>query len=214
MTYADPTTAPAGTRVQDSAGTLATVTGFTLDGSSVGVRFDDGGTHVAPVSHRRWTVVVPSAVDRRAARRDVWSSDPDRTTRREHGSAAVGVLCAVAGVVVAGLAGFGIGAVSGPDTVTVPAPVPAAPMVKVVDHYLDTLPPCEYEDSANCIWDASEQGNGEGISFVDIDGTAYYADGEYGTWNGFVRGEVIVCDDGSEVARDVTLDGIPWAACQ
>lgn len=37
---------------------------------------------------------------------------------------------------------------------------------------LDT--PCEYEDSTNCVWVASEQGNGAGQSFLDIDGTAYY----------------------------------------
>ena len=36
------------------------------------------------------------------------------------------------------------------------------------------LAPCEFEDSANCYWDASERGNGQGDSFVDVDGTAYY----------------------------------------
>lgn len=35
---------------------------------------------------------------------------------------------------------------------------------------------CEYEDSTNCIWDAKNQGNGEGHSFVDIDGSVYYTD--------------------------------------
>lgn len=39
------------------------------------------------------------------------------------------------------------------------------------------LPPCEYEDSANCSWDASTAGNGVGTSFYDIGGTAYYQDG-------------------------------------
>jgi hypothetical protein len=39
---------------------------------------------------------------------------------------------------------------------------------------LAPLPPCEYEDSENCFWDAGEAGNGEGTSFVDIDGTPYY----------------------------------------
>jgi hypothetical protein len=37
-----------------------------------------------------------------------------------------------------------------------------------------TLTPCEHEDSRNCYWDADERGNGEGVSFVDIDGVAYY----------------------------------------
>jgi hypothetical protein len=36
------------------------------------------------------------------------------------------------------------------------------------------LPPCEYEDSRNCYWDAQEMGNGEGRSFYDIDGVVYY----------------------------------------
>ena len=30
------------------------------------------------------------------------------------------------------------------------------------------LPPCEYEDSTNCSWDARHQGNGQGTSFVSI----------------------------------------------
>jgi hypothetical protein len=38
------------------------------------------------------------------------------------------------------------------------------------------LTPCEQEDSANCYWDAGTSGNGVGTSFVDIDGTAYYAE--------------------------------------
>lgn len=33
-----------------------------------------------------------------------------------------------------------------------------------------TLAPCQYEDSANCYWDASTRGNGNGNSFVDING--------------------------------------------
>lgn len=35
------------------------------------------------------------------------------------------------------------------------------------------LPACPTEDSTNCVWDAQEQGNGLGTSFVDIDGTLY-----------------------------------------
>lgn len=30
--------------------------------------------------------------------------------------------------------------------------------------------PCEYEDSTNCYWSASTQGNGYGQSFVDVAG--------------------------------------------
>lgn len=36
------------------------------------------------------------------------------------------------------------------------------------------LPPCQYEDSANCAWDASEAGNGVGSSFVDLGGRVFY----------------------------------------
>lgn len=36
--------------------------------------------------------------------------------------------------------------------------------------------PCEHEDSTNCSWNAQVQGNGEGDSFVDIGGTAFYID--------------------------------------
>lgn len=34
--------------------------------------------------------------------------------------------------------------------------------------------PCASEDAPNCTWTAAEHGNGLGVSFVDIDGTAYY----------------------------------------
>jgi hypothetical protein len=34
--------------------------------------------------------------------------------------------------------------------------------------------PCASEDSINCTWDATQQGNGQGSSFTDINGTAYY----------------------------------------
>ena len=34
--------------------------------------------------------------------------------------------------------------------------------------------PCPNEGSANCYWDAAAQGNGQGTSFIDVGGTAYY----------------------------------------
>ena len=44
-------------------------------------------------------------------------------------------------------------------------------------------PPCEYEDSNNCFWDAGESGNGEGHSFYasERDGKVcvYYAEPSY-----------------------------------
>ena len=41
---------------------------------------------------------------------------------------------------------------------------------------MDLLTPCPTEDSANCVWDATIQGNGHGQSFIDIGGTAYTLD--------------------------------------
>jgi len=35
------------------------------------------------------------------------------------------------------------------------------------------LPPCQWEDSTNCYWDAGERGNGLGTSFYDIGGISY-----------------------------------------
>jgi len=69
---------------------------------------------------------------------------------------------------------LGIRAMASSDAAE-PAPHPtvtvtASPEVKVVY----TLPECEEEDSRNCIWHADQSGNGEGVSFVDIDGVAYY----------------------------------------
>lgn len=49
-----------------------------------------------------------------------------------------------------------------------------APVVEEGAPEVTTL--CETEDATNCIWDAQNQGNGEGQSFIDIDGTAVYYD--------------------------------------
>jgi hypothetical protein len=38
------------------------------------------------------------------------------------------------------------------------------------------MPPCEYEDSTNCYWNAKERGNGFGHSFVSINGRSYFLD--------------------------------------
>jgi hypothetical protein len=38
-----------------------------------------------------------------------------------------------------------------------------------------TIPACATEDSTNCYWDATEHGNGSGQSFIDVNGTPYYA---------------------------------------
>jgi hypothetical protein len=42
---------------------------------------------------------------------------------------------------------------------------------------IPSLPPCPTEDSDNCVWLASEQGNGQGQSFYTIMGdTTYFAE--------------------------------------
>lgn len=42
------------------------------------------------------------------------------------------------------------------------------------DYLLPDLPPCPTEDSDNCIWLASQQGNGQGHSFYTIMGETTY----------------------------------------
>lgn len=44
------------------------------------------------------------------------------------------------------------------------------------------LPPCEFEDSQNCYWDASERGNGVGNDFIDVDGVVTYTTPEVVTY--------------------------------
>ena len=46
---------------------------------------------------------------------------------------------------------------------------------------VDVLPPCEYEDSSDCYWLATERGNRKGNSFVDIDGLLFTWDGKIET---------------------------------
>lgn len=42
----------------------------------------------------------------------------------------------------------------------------------------DALPACATEDSTNCYWDAETMGNGEGLSFIDVDGETFYEEVE------------------------------------
>lgn len=44
----------------------------------------------------------------------------------------------------------------------------------VVPDTAPILPSCATEDSTNCVWNADTQGNGQGRSFIDLDGIAYY----------------------------------------
>lgn len=48
--------------------------------------------------------------------------------------------------------------------------------VVILPHWIayTLVPECATEDSSNCYWDANFQGNGQGNSFIDINGTAYY----------------------------------------
>lgn len=43
-------------------------------------------------------------------------------------------------------------------------------------HPTYTLPPCQLEDDLNCYWDAATMGNGTGHSFINLNGSYYYAD--------------------------------------
>jgi hypothetical protein len=60
------------------------------------------------------------------------------------------------------------------------------------------LKPCKSEDSLNCYWDASKQGNGRGMSFIaDQDGHVTYVS----TFNdGFTEGKSDDCEQGFQLA--------------
>lgn len=61
---------------------------------------------------------------------------------------------------------------------------PRDPIYKVYDENGDTgrialvLTECTTEDSDNCYWDAATMGNGEGTSFVVIDGVVFFPEME------------------------------------
>lgn len=40
--------------------------------------------------------------------------------------------------------------------------------------FIASLPECPTEDSTNCIWHADVSGNGEGSTFIDINGWVIY----------------------------------------
>lgn len=67
----------------------------------------------------------------------------------------VGTLLSVAGIVANAIAAN-------------PTPAPEPKQATII------LPPCPTEDSNNCYWDAQSRGNGQGTSFVVIDGVVYY----------------------------------------
>lgn len=54
---------------------------------------------------------------------------------------------------------------------------PELPQVEIQREFY--IPACEFEDSTNCFWDAEVSGNSEGVSFVDIGGTAYYPESSF-----------------------------------
>lgn len=49
-------------------------------------------------------------------------------------------------------------------------------LIATPDPATNLVPQCVTEDSINCHWDAAEQGNGVGRSFVDVNGTLFYKD--------------------------------------
>lgn len=46
-------------------------------------------------------------------------------------------------------------------------------MIALIVAVILGLPLCPTEDSSQCVWVAEIQGNGDGISFVDLDGELY-----------------------------------------
>jgi len=55
-------------------------------------------------------------------------------------------------------------------------PVPAGEPTTPTGGYFPTLNlrPCLVEDDENCYWDAARMGNGQGTSFIRLDGITYY----------------------------------------
>lgn len=55
-------------------------------------------------------------------------------------------------------------------------PVPAGEPTTPNGGYFPTLElrPCQVEDDDNCYWDAARMGNGQGTSFITVDGITYY----------------------------------------
>lgn len=71
---------------------------------------------------------------------------------------------------------------------------------------LATLPLCAEEDSRNCYWDADVLGNGEGRSFIDINGTAYYTTGTPGVPVNAELAAGLAAMEPDQIGRD-------WTAC-
>ena len=64
---------------------------------------------------------------------------------------------------------YGPGTVPGHDNMAGGPGLPAVQLPTL------SLPPCPTEDSSDCYWDAAKMGNGQGVSFVNINGVSYYA---------------------------------------
>lgn len=85
----------------------------------------------------------------------------------------------IAGLAI-GLSVFGVAACL-PDADTLPAAPVAPPAASSAPAATPgalptyTLPPCPTEDSDDCYWDAARMGNGQGTSFVSLQGITYRA---------------------------------------
>lgn len=64
---------------------------------------------------------------------------------------------------------------------------------------------CATEGSTNCYWLAGQQGNGQGVSYIDIDGTAHYAESTYTAADG---GTVFIMES-DEAFYEITDTGTP-----
>jgi hypothetical protein len=102
-------------------------------------------------------------------------------------------------IVLGSLAGFAFGTLVG-------SPEPGT----------NPLPGCATEDSTNCYWDSSQHGNGSGLSFVDINGIAYYPNAVSETgklvlpcalWSGADSSTDPVVDARVETGACLTADG-------
>lgn len=70
---------------------------------------------------------------------------------------------------------------------------------------LTSLPPCEFEDSPNCSWDASGAGNGMGTDFFDLNGMVFYWEGDVLVGYDEDAGRAVRCSDVSHACIEQVL---------
>lgn len=81
--------------------------------------------------------------------------------------------------IISSLAAFGMGIalVSGVAACLPDEPAEQPAQVGTSEYPVYNLPACiQEDDTQNCYWDASVRGNGQGQSFVVLNGVVYYAE--------------------------------------